>query len=122
MKATIVFLSIMLLAATAAAQQDVTYTPTSGTFPVKVATAASDQDSFDTASVEIRQVDGTVLACVAAQPGQSVTVPTTVGLSSLPIQVRAVAYSEPGCAGVASPESPNSGTLTLNPPGAPVLE
>ena len=113
------FLATLLLAATAHAQPDVIYTPTSGTFAVTVEAAPSDVDAFDTASVEVRGAG--FGACAAVGPGAIVEVPVTVPLVDLPATIRAVAWSEPLCAGLESPLSSNEGTLTLRAPGAPVL-
>lgn len=116
----LILLAALLVAAPAYAQDDVIYTPTSGTFAVTVATAAVDGDAWPTASVAIR--GGGRLACLDAGPGVTVQVPVTVPLASLPVTIRAVSWSEAGCNGVEGGLSPNEGTLTLRSPGAPVLQ
>ncbi len=116
------FALALLLATPAAAQPDVTYTPSAGVFPVKAQTAPADPDAMPTASVSVvAESDGSPLACADAGPDTVVTIPTTVPLASLPMLVKAKGWTAPGCTGEETALSPNQGTIKLGLPEPPVL-
>ena len=118
-------LAVLLLAGVAQAQDDVTLTPSGGVYSVKAQAQAADADTFPTASIEIVREDGVALAprpCVAASPGQVVTLPVTVPMSDLPVVVRGLAHSLPDCGSIVFGPESNAADLTLHLPTAPVLQ
>ena len=122
MRNTVALLLTLIAANAAHAQPDVTYTPTSGTFPIKAQTAPSDADTLDTASVQIaNDADGSALACINAGPDQVVTIPVTVPLAQLPMLVRARGWTGTGCTGEQTALSPNTGYMRLAVPDPPWL-
>lgn len=93
--------------------------PTSGTWELTVQTAPESPDHFPTASVSIETAAGQ-LACVGMDPAETRNVTVATSATLVPTQVVAMAWSGTGCTGSSSGDS-NAATLTLNPPGEPVL-
>jgi len=123
MRLTLLATSLCLLAAPAAhAQVDFAVLPTSGNWTVRVQTAISEADYWDTASVELRrELTGVAVACVDAIPAETVSIVVTAALTDTPWRLRAYAYRWQGCAGEVSAASFNAAELTKAGVRAPVL-
>ena len=123
MRLTLLVAILSLLTAHAAhAQEDFSVLPTSGNWTVRVQTAISEADYWDTASVALRrEADDAQVACVDAGPAEIVAIVVTAALTDTPWLLRAYAYREQGCAGDVSAASPNVAELTKAGVRAPVL-
>ena len=122
MRAAFLLVAVLLVSPVAHAQEDFSVLPSSGNWTIKVQTAISEMDYWDTASVELRrESDGAAVACSNAMPSETISIVVTAALTDTPWRLRAYAYREQGCAGEVSDASPNVAELTKAGVRAPVL-
>ena len=102
----------------------------SGQYAFKVRTAEVELDAngipttTPTRSVGIYEAadPDTLLLCESSAPGEATPVSVTVVVVGDRAELRARAYSAPGCTGQVSLGSDNGAYLFFTPPGVPVLE
>lgn len=112
---------LLVWASTALAQEDFTKTPTAGTFDLGCQLAAATPDALASASAGFADAaTGELLACGDGGPGEIVRATFTVPADTLPRDVVCYAFAQLGCAGERSEPSPNTATLKLASPPAPV--